>query len=381
MNSLQHVAIVYRLDRPGGVQSVAFALMRGLNQRGIRPTVIWDVPPNPQLLERQRCQADFEAIRFAIPTPWIDHLPNTLRYVAWIFNTMRYDEMKHRYQFAYVFHNGFLLPANMPHVRYLSGPPLLPQLESPPRGMRGFPARLFQAGYRHILARRWPAYEFHRQDNYVINSDYTAQLFYEAHGVRLPVVYPPIDLHGRSYVRGDWSQRDSVVFFSRIVDYKRPEMILRLAKTYPKWRYLIMGGVPPHRRPYLRALMSQAQEMGVAQNVTFLPNPSDLQVREVLARTRFYVFPAVNEHFGMTTVEAIASGAIPLVHDSGGQREIVPLAHLRFSDETFLERFGQIESMPEEALEDWREGMRKYINQFSEEVSVGKLLAYMDAMG
>lgn len=55
--------------------------------------------------------------------------------------------------------------------------------------------------------------------------------------------------------------------------------------------------------------------------------------------------------------------------------------HLRFSDETFLERFGQIESMPEETLEDLREGMREYINQFSEEVSVGKLLAYMDAMG
>lgn len=381
MNRIQRVAIVYRLDRPGGVQSVAFALMRGLNRRGIRPTVIWDVAPSAQLLDRQRCQANFEIVRFPFPTHWIDYLPNTLRYVAWIFNTVRYERMARLYQFAYVFHNGFLVPQDMPHVRYLSGPPLLPQLEAPPKGLKGLPMRFFRAGYRRVLARRWPAYEFHRQDRYVINSHYTAQLFYEAHGVMLPVVYPPIDLQGHNFVPGDWVHRDMVIFFSRIVDYKRPEMMLQLAKAYPKWHYVIMGGVPPHRRPYLRALQAQAREMGVAQHVTFLPNPSDFQVREILARARFYVFPAVNEHFGMTTVEAVASGAVPFVHDSGGQREIVPLDHLRFSDGTFLERFGQIASMSEEVIEDLRSRLREHINQFSEEVSVGKLLAFMDEMG
>ena len=42
------VGIVYRMDHPGGVQSVALALIRGLNQAGIKPDIIWDLPPNSE---------------------------------------------------------------------------------------------------------------------------------------------------------------------------------------------------------------------------------------------------------------------------------------------------------------------------------------------
>ena len=34
-------------------------------------------------------------------------------------------------------------------------------------------------------------------------------------------------------------------------------------------------------------------------------------------RNQFYIFPAKNEHFGMTTVEAIASGAKRLIITEG----------------------------------------------------------------
>lgn len=378
MDDTKRIAIVYRLDRPGGVQSVAFALIRGLNRRGIVPTILWDVPPNPYLLQRQQCQAEFERIRFPVPTYWIDRLPNTFRYLTWIFNTICYEDMKRNYHFAFLFHNGFLVPAGMPHVRYLSGPPLLPQLEQDGRGLRGLPMRLFRAGYQRVLSKRWPAYEFHRQDCYVINSHYTAGLFYQAHGVELPVVYPPINLEEWHFDPGDWMQRIYVTFFSRIVDYKRPDWIFRLAEAFPQWHYLIMGGVPPHRVPYLRSLQMQAERMGIANRVSFLPNPSHMEVKQTLAQTRFYIFPAVNEHFGMTTVEAIAMGAIPFVHDSGGQREIVPLEGLRFSDEAFLERFGSLCLMTQDELEDTRCYLRGHINRFSESIAVDKLLGYMD---
>jgi glycosyltransferase involved in cell wall biosynthesis len=33
--------------------------------------------------------------------------------------------------------------------------------------------------------------------------------------------------------------------------------------------------------------------------------------------------PAGHEHFGITTVEAMSAGAVPVVHNSGGQREVV----------------------------------------------------------
>ena len=39
----------------------------------------------------------------------------------------------------------------------------------------------------------------------------------------------------------------------------------------------------------------------------------------------------IAEPFGLTAVQAVAAGALPLVHDSGGQRETVPDATLRYT--------------------------------------------------
>jgi hypothetical protein len=81
----------------------------------------------------------------------------------------------------------------------------------------------------------------------------------------------------------------------------------------------------------------------------------------------------------MTTVEAIAHGALPLVHNSGGQREIVPFADLRFEDQEMFEQFDRILSMPNAEQNQLRLKLTRHIQQFRESVSVGKLLSYLPA--
>ncbi len=43
----------------------------------------------------------------------------------------------------------------------------------------------------------------------------------------------------------------------------------------------------------------------------------------LLAKAKVYVHCAQNEHFGITIVEAMAAGCVPVVHNSGGPKEIV----------------------------------------------------------
>ena len=371
----QKVAVVYRLDHPGGVQSVAIALIRGLNQLGIIPDVLWDVPPDKKLMLEKGVDANYQYIRFRIPSKVIDKLPNTLRYLAWIFNCIKESQLTNHYDFYYVFFNGFLLKPEVPHLRYLSGPPLLPQLWKVPKGVRGWPLRLCKWIYLQGFRKNCPVYEYHRDNQYVINSKYTAELFEEAHDVKLPVVYPPIQMTGRNYSDDDLPQRDTVTFFSRIVDYKRPDLILKLAEKYPTTRFVIMGAVPDHRIPFLNYLKQEAKNNNL-QNVLFFANPSDGRVQDELTRTRFYIFPAENEHFGMTTVEAIASGAIPFVHNSGGQKEIVHNKYLQFEYEDFFDKFDYLQQRDISELNQLRKELTEHIIQFSEENSVRKLLGY-----
>lgn len=376
MTARPRVAIVYRMTEPGGVQSCVLSLIRGLNRKGIEPDLLWDLPPSPSLLARARANANYRPMPLAVPSRLIDQMPDSLRYLAWIANVVDGERFGGDYDAIYSFFNGFLMPEGVPHLYYLSGPPLLPQLETFGAGLRGVPARAFRWVYKEFLRRRHPVYEYHRNCNYVINSLYTARLFQEAHGVALPVVYPPIDLSGRAFGEDDLKQRDSLLFFSRIVAEKRPELVLELAERHPGLRCVVMGGVPPHRRSYLEGLKRRARERGVA--AVFHANPTEETVRQELARAKYYVFPAVGEHFGMTTPEAIASGAIPFVHDSGGQREIVPDARLRFSDEDRHAKFEELLQLPERELREVRARLLLHVNQFTEDAFLDRILPYLE---
>jgi len=372
------VAIVYRLDSPGGVQSCIISLIRGLNQKGIVPDILWDEEPNWDLLKNVEIKAAYRPVHFVIPSVRIDRLPTSIRYIAWLANTIQGDRFQKDYDFFYIFYNGFLTSQGMHHIRYLPGPPLLPQLEGSSPGLRGVPSRFFRWVYKRVLYKVRPVYEVHPNGRYVTISYYTAELFEEAHNIRLPIIHPPIDLKGHSFDFGDLVSRDTLTFFSRIIPYKRPEMVLKLASRYPNMRCLIMGGVPEHRLPYFQDLKELARELLIS-GVVFLANPSDEQAKAELARTRYYVFPAINEHFGMTTAEAIASGAVPFVHDSGGQKEIVPYSALRFTDQNFLHKFDALVHLPLTSLNEIRKMLYPHIQQYSEEIFIAKMLAFLDS--
>jgi glycosyltransferase involved in cell wall biosynthesis len=370
----ERVAVVYMLSSPGGVQSCVLALIRGLNARGIVPDVLWDEEPSSRLMEEAGARAGFVRLPFRIATRTIERMPDTLRYLAWIANVVDGELFRGRYDCFFTFYNGFLIPKGKPHLYYLCGPPLLPQLETTPAGVRGAPIRAFRWLYLRGLKRCWPAYEYHRECRYVIISEYTSALFRKAHGVSLPIVHPPIDLSGRSFEPSDLAHRDTLLFFSRIVNYKRPELVLELARRHPSFRCVIMGGSTPNRRGYLEHLQREASRLEVS--AVFLPNPSRTTVLQELTRARFYIFPAIGEHFGMTTPEAIVSGAIPFVHDSGGQREIVPDERLRFDDGTMFEKFGQVAALSDGCLQEVRAQLRAWVEQFSTGHFVAQMLYY-----
>lgn len=370
------VGIVARLTEPGGVQSVALSMIKALNSRGIVPDVLWDVKPSASLLAGAGVRAGFRPVWFPLNTFLIDKMPLSLRYLAFLVNAKDGSQFRREYDFAYTVNQIFVFPKDFPHLYYLSGPPLLPQLDLPPPGLKGVPLACFKWTYRTFLRKSRPIYDYQPGSTFVINSHYTARLFKEAHGIDLPVVHPPIDVSGRRYEQGDLAKRDSMVFFSRIVAYKRPGMILDLCRHHRQLRCVIMGGVQPHRRPFYEELRRTAENEGLG--TIFLDNPSDRQVRVELTRAKFYVFPAVNEHFGMTTPEAIASGAIPFVHDSGGQVEIVPDDRLRFTDDQFLSKFSALVATPDDELEKIRKRLNTHIRQYSEEAFIGKMLAYLD---
>jgi glycosyltransferase involved in cell wall biosynthesis len=97
----------------------------------------------------------------------------------------------------------------------------------------------------------------------------------------------------------------------------------------PGWTLHVVGGCEDSQLPYLE----QVRQAAAGLPVELHPNASRAEVADLLSRASIFwsatgydeseKAPWAAEHFGMTTVEAMAGGCVPVVIDRAGQKEIV----------------------------------------------------------
>ncbi len=96
------------------------------------------------------------------------------------------------------------------------------------------------------------------------------------------------------------------------------------------WEYHLVGGCAPEHRPYL----DQIRAVAAGLPVVLHPDASGAELGDLYARASIFWHaaglgedperhPDRYEHFGITTVEAMSAGAVPVVIDAAGQVEIV----------------------------------------------------------
>jgi glycosyltransferase involved in cell wall biosynthesis len=164
-------------------------------------------------------------------------------------------------------------------------------------------------------------------------ADWIADRFYRTYGRRLPVIWPPI--RKRVQPQGNTcSHRKGFLFLSRLERYKNPRVMLNIAQRFPDVPVTIAGATMGFCKEGTE-IRCVAARKGL-RNLTVVEDPTDDAISRLFESHSVFVFPARWEHFGIVTAEAIQAGLLPLVHDSGGQREIVPIAALRFKGETDL---------------------------------------------
>jgi glycosyltransferase involved in cell wall biosynthesis len=92
------------------------------------------------------------------------------------------------------------------------------------------------------------------------------------------------------------------------------------------YKLILIGNANRQDKSYLRKVRRAASE----KNVEIIENATNDEVKSYLAKSSHLwhangfgrTDPAQTEHFGIIVLEAIASGAVPIVHASGGAQEI-----------------------------------------------------------
>ncbi len=338
MTDAHRVAIVaHRFDSPGGIQTCFIELIAGLNEMGIVPETVWDEPQDWDAIGRPQVRTTFSSGRLMISSERLRALPLRLSKRLWLLSVRAARLSLDQFDFVYSFEPGVRMPAGVPNLCYVCGPPYLriprEMIDTSYFGLNGTRKRL-----RELTT---PAMGPDPNSRYVILGDWMMELWFQKFGFKPDVVWPPARSRSLPSPPHD---RSGFLFFSRLTPYKRAEAMLALANASPQLKVTIAGVAQDDI--YLLHLREQIRN-GNLSNVEIVENPTEEQVATLLTSHEFFVYPARWEHFGIVTVEAIQAGLLPLVHDTGGQKEIVPVAELRFqSDDDLIACAKRLMDMP-----------------------------------
>jgi glycosyltransferase involved in cell wall biosynthesis len=113
-------------------------------------------------------------------------------------------------------------------------------------------------------------------------------------------------------------KHDLVVTVARAVPVKRLELFWEVARRCPDYEFMMLLTQDPDFIEYSRSL-----SRGAPPNGRTIFNPSKETYHRILGEAKVYLHMMEREHFGITIVEAMSASCVPVVHDSGGPKEIV----------------------------------------------------------
>lgn len=191
-------------------------------------------------------------------------------------------------------------------------------------------------------------------DVFVANSDTVADRIKKYYGRTGRVIHPPVDVN--QFSPGD-STDDYFLAATRLEPYKRVDLAIAAANRL-KVPLKVMGSGTD--RPRLERL--------AGATVTFLGRVNDHERARLFAEARAFINPQ-EEDFGITVVEALASGTPVIAYAKGGAREILTEeTGVLFEPQTEEALAAAIESFDGRSFD--AATLRRRAEQFSEEAFV-----------
>ncbi len=168
----------------------------------------------------------------------------------------------------------------------------------------------------------------------VCNSKFTKHWIDQSFGVKSTVLYPPVDVMHFAPSK----KINSILSVGRFFAPSNPKKQEVMIKAFQNlcddglknWELTLCGGITNGSASSLDSFTKQIGKYPIS----LIPNIDFFDLRKKYSEAKIYwhaagfgedleANPERAEHFGMTTVEAMASGVVPIVFAGGGQTEIV----------------------------------------------------------
>jgi alpha-1,2-mannosyltransferase len=139
------------------------------------------------------------------------------------------------------------------------------------------------------------------------------------------VLYPPVDIERFSSAYRSNSRERRVLVISRFSPEKEIEKSIRVARLLKgSVMFEVIGSLIPANHAYFKSIQKLIRDYGLENKVILTPNASNEDLLKSMSTSKVYLHTMYGEHFGVSVVEAMAAGLVPIVPYYGGCSEVVP---------------------------------------------------------
>lgn len=235
---------------------------------------------------------------------------------------------------------------------------------------------LYSLPYEFIMKRKLAVLRNAKHLFIVANSNYTKQHLLTTWNIddsNVCVIYPPVDIM-KWHLNADnnFQQRSGLVNVGRFSTDKNHKVMFDIVKGLSTALTLIGNTADAKDELYLKKLKQNA-----SANIRFLENMDQEIILEELHKAKVYLHSS-HETFGLSIVEAIAAGCIPVVPDNSAHKETVPFPELRYN--SVSEAHGIIQDALHDKFDYLLPKLKSYIKQFDEAIFHSKMNIIIDSI-
>jgi len=225
----------------------------------------------------------------------------------------------------------------------------------------------------------------------ICNSDFTASFINNDLKPKTSVIFPPVSVANFETAPQKLNQILSVGRFDNILNLKRQDLLIEVFAKFIRqnpatdWKLILAGSSQGEQNcnHYLLHLRQLAKSLPIEFSV----NPDFPTLKNIYSQSKLYwhaagygidesINPEKTEHFGISPVEAMASGVVPLLVKKGGLKEIITDGQDGFFWDTPDELLAKTQLLISAKLDLSRlaQNAQKSSQRFSKEIFSQKLL-------
>ncbi|KFM14531.1 Glycogen synthase protein [Marine Group I thaumarchaeote SCGC RSA3] len=197
------------------------------------------------------------------------------------------------------------------------------------------------------------------------SSKFVAEKMTKILNCHVEVLYPPVEIES---FKNNYEQKSGIVSVSRFAREKNLEFMISIMSEIDE-DLEIIGSAISKNNNYIKSL----KKLIKSSNVKLLVNIPREELISHVKKSKVY-FHTSNETFGISVVEAMSAGCIPIVPNSGGHKETVPFDELRYEINNYDDASLKLKLACEGKFDHYLPKIKSHAETFNKTVFQSKIL-------